>query len=106
MRYIPTFHYYVSILNHRTHHAYIFVLLGGSDDWAQGGAGIRYSFTMELPPTWGVGSPGFELPPDQILPVGRETYAGVAAMLRKLIEVSGNENTVATLKILVKFCYN
>ena len=60
---------------------------------------------MELPPTWGVGSPGFELPPDQILPVGRETYAGVAAMLRKLIEVSGNENTVATLKILVNFCY-
>ena len=58
---------------------------------------------MELPPTWGGGSSGFELPPDQILPVGRETYAGVAAMLRKLIEVSGNENTVATLKILVNF---
>ena len=56
---------------------------------------------MELPPTWGGGSSGFELPPDQILPVGRETYAGVAAMLRKLIEVSGNEN--ATLIQQFKF---
>ena len=90
--------------NHRTHLIYIFCLLGGSDDWAQGGAGIRYSFTMELPPTWGVGSPGFELPPDQILPVGRETYAGVTAMLRKLIEVSGNENIWTTLNMPVNCC--
>ena len=92
---------YKTVVIQLIQYTYIFCHLGGSDDWAQGGAGIRYSFTMELPPTWGGGSSGFELPPDQILPVGRETYAGVAAMLRKLIEVSGNENTGATLTMLV-----
>ena len=33
---------------------------GGSDDWAKGGAGIKYSFTVELPDT---GRHGFILPP-------------------------------------------
>ena len=68
---------------------YNFHVTGGSDDWAQGGAGIRYSFTMELPPR---GNPGFVLPKEQILPVGREVFAGVAAMMNKLIEVTGNND--------------
>ena len=59
-----------------------YVYLGGSDDWALGGAGIQYSYTIELPPK---GSPGFELPPSRILDVGKETYAGVVAMLTKLM---------------------
>ena len=63
-----------------------FYVTGGSDDWAQGGAGIRYSFTMELPPR---GGSGFVLPKEQILPVGREVFAGVAAMMNKLIDISG-----------------
>ena len=32
---------------------------GGSDDWAKGGAGIKYSYTVELPDT---GRHGFILP--------------------------------------------
>jgi hypothetical protein len=32
---------------------------GGSDDWAKGGAGIPYSYTVELRDT---GNFGFELP--------------------------------------------
>lgn len=50
---------------------------GGSDDYAHGIAGIEYSYTMELPDT---GVHGFLLPPDQIVPVGEETIAAVAAM--------------------------
>jgi len=34
-----------------------------------------------LPPK---GSPGFVLPASRILPVGKEMYAGVAAMLERL----------------------
>ena len=56
--------------------------LGGSDDWAKGGAGIKYSYTVELPDT---GSYGFLLPSSRIEKVGRETTAGFIAMFRKLI---------------------
>ena len=55
--------------------------IGGSDDWALGSANITYSFTIELPPK---AEPGFVLPASRILPVGKEMYAGVAAMLEKL----------------------
>ena len=37
---------------------------GGSDDWAFGGAGIPYSYTIELPDT---GSYGFILPASQVV---------------------------------------
>ncbi|PAA94784.1 hypothetical protein BOX15_Mlig026911g1 [Macrostomum lignano] len=51
---------------------------GGSDDWAIS-IGIRYAYTLELPDT---GRYGFVLPPAQIVSVGRETLAGLAAFLR------------------------
>ena len=44
---------------------------------------------MELPPRGGV---GFVLPKEQILPVGREVFAGVAAMMNKLIDITGNSD--------------
>ena len=56
--------------------------IGGSDDWALGSAGFTYSFTIELPPK---GNPGFAIPSHRILPVGKETYAGITAMLNKLL---------------------
>ena len=61
---------------------------GGSDYWASGSAGFEYSFTIELPPK---GSPGFVLPASRILSVGKEMYAGVAAMVTKLIDDSSGE---------------
>ena len=63
------------------------MILGGSDDWAKGGAGIKYSYTVELPDT----DPdtgyyyGFLLPARYIEGVGRETHAGVMAMFKKLL---------------------
>ena len=59
-------------------HSYI----GGSDDWALGSAGFTYSYTIELPPK---GSPGFVLPANRILPIGKETHAGITAMLTSLL---------------------
>jgi len=43
---------------------------GGSDDWAHGAAGIKYSYTVELRDT---GDHGFVLPKEQIIPSGEET---------------------------------
>ena len=56
--------------------------LGGSDDWAKGGAGIKYSYTIELPDT---GAYGFLLPSRHIEGVGKETHAAFIAMFKKLI---------------------
>nr|CAD7194051.1 unnamed protein product [Timema douglasi] len=50
---------------------------GGSDDWAKGIAGIKYSYSIELPDT---GDYGFVLPANQIEPVGQETWAAVKAI--------------------------
>lgn len=50
---------------------------GGSDDYAYGMANIKHAYTIELPDT---GERGFLLPPEEILPVGQETLAGVVAM--------------------------
>ena len=35
------------------------LVIGGSDDWAKGGAGVKFSYTVELPDT---GKHGFILP--------------------------------------------
>ncbi|XP_015609902.1 carboxypeptidase B [Cephus cinctus] len=52
---------------------------GGSDDWAKGVAGIKYSYTVELRDR---GTYGFLLPATQIVPTARETWAGIRAIAR------------------------
>lgn len=54
---------------------------GGSDDWAYGEAGIKYSYTYELRDT---GDYGFLLPEEQILPQGLEFFEGFATMLQEM----------------------
>lgn len=46
-------------------------------DWTTNAGALSY--TVELRPT---GSPGFDLPPEQILPTCEESFAGAMAMLR------------------------
>jgi len=54
---------------------------GGSDDWAYGGAGIPYSYTIELPDT---GTHGFILPSSYISQVAPEALSATVAMARDL----------------------
>lgn len=54
-----------------------------------GGAGIKYSYTLELRDT---GTYGFALPASQIQATGEETMRGVAAIARALDKTL---NTVA-----------
>ncbi|XP_063243270.1 carboxypeptidase B-like [Bacillus rossius redtenbacheri] len=56
---------------------------GGSDDWAKGAAGVKYSYSVELPDT---GQHGFVLPAAQIEPVGQETWAAVKAIAAHFAE--------------------
>merc|ERR1712115_389705 len=55
---------------------------GGSDDWAKGGAGIKYSYTIELPDT---GKYGFILPASQILKVAPDAFSATKAMILDLL---------------------
>jgi len=50
---------------------------GSSLDYTYGNLGIKYSYVVELRDQ---GQYGFLLPPNQILPSGRETFAGLTAM--------------------------
>merc|ERR1719244_930090 len=49
----------------------LYAAAGGSDDWAKGGGGVKYAYTVELRDT---GNYGFVLPPEQIIPTGEETF--------------------------------
>lgn len=52
----------------------MYISSGGSDDWAKGGAGIQYSYTVEMRDT---GDYGFRLPADQIIPNNLEVWEAV-----------------------------
>lgn len=54
---------------------------GGSDDYAYGTIGIKYSYTPELRDT---GTHGFSLPEDQIESTGEEIWLGLQAFATKL----------------------
>ncbi|VDM75051.1 unnamed protein product [Strongylus vulgaris] len=49
---------------------------GGSDDWAKGKGGAKYVYLMELRPGEEVWD-GFILDSRQLIPTGRETWAGI-----------------------------
>ncbi len=55
----------------------IYPASGSSADYTYGVCGVKYSYGVELRDT---GKYGFLLPPDQIIPSGIETYAGIVAM--------------------------
>jgi len=61
---------------------------GASDDWYKGELGTRFAFTTELRDT---GRYGFILPKDQIVPSGEEMWAGFEVVIKKMIEVSRQE---------------
>lgn len=56
---------------------------GDTTDWTFGVLGVVHSYCVELrPKTYGQG--GFILPPDKIIPVGQETFAGLKALTRNM----------------------
>ncbi len=59
----------------------IYQVSGGSTDYAYDKADAEYTFAAELRDT---GRFGFVLPPNQILPSGIETFAGLRSLLANL----------------------
>lgn len=50
---------------------------GAADDWARGILDVPFTYTLEIRPT---ASPGFLLPPSQIIPTGQEVFEGILAV--------------------------
>ena len=56
---------------------------GDTTDWTFGVLGVIHSYCVELrPKSYSQG--GFILPPDKIIPVGEETFAGLKALTRNM----------------------
>lgn len=56
---------------------------GGSDDWMKARAGVKYSYTVELP---GGGEKGFDLPSQSIPYVCREMWEAVKLLGFYIVE--------------------
>lgn len=59
----------------------LYAAAGGADDWAKGVAGVKYSFTIELPDT---GRYGFILPASHIQSVAKEALAAVLVLSQEV----------------------
>lgn len=59
----------------------LYAAAGASDDWNKGVAGVKYSYTIELP---GGGWQGFDLPPCEIEGVVTETIEGIKVVGRRV----------------------
>ncbi|OXA37503.1 Carboxypeptidase B [Folsomia candida] len=65
----------------------IYPCAGTSTDWARAVANVKFTFTYELRDT---GKDKFLLPPNQIIPSGKETWAGVVAMVQGVMDFYKN----------------
>ncbi|KJH51646.1 zinc carboxypeptidase [Dictyocaulus viviparus] len=59
---------------------------GGSDDWAKGKIGAKYVYLMELRPSEEVWD-GFILDSRQLIPTGRETWAGIKVVIQAVLNL-------------------
>uniref|UniRef100_A0A1I7S612 Zinc carboxypeptidase A 1 n=1 Tax=Bursaphelenchus xylophilus TaxID=6326 RepID=A0A1I7S612_BURXY len=77
----------------------IYAYTGGSADWAKETVGIKYTYTIELRPTYTSWN-GFVLDKAQLIPTARETLDGMAVMLDAVDQRSPNPHaTVAPAKV-------
>ncbi|KAK0427639.1 hypothetical protein QR680_010340 [Steinernema hermaphroditum] len=68
---------------------------GGSEDWAKGKMGMKYSFLFELRPEENVWD-GFLLAENQILPTARETWEAVKLIAQQTLSTFGSRHEVGT----------
>ncbi|KHJ45723.1 hypothetical protein D918_03935 [Trichuris suis] len=72
---------------------------GGSEDWAKGVAGIKYSYLLELRPH--KDSPqGFLLDESEIMPTGKETWEGIRCVADAVISTASSTAFTSTLTTL------
>ncbi|CAD5205886.1 unnamed protein product [Bursaphelenchus okinawaensis] len=77
----------------------IYAYTGGSADWAKETVGIKYTYTIELRPTYTSWN-GFVLDKAQLIPTARETLDGMAVMLEAVDQRNPSPQvTVAPSKV-------
>lgn len=81
---------------------------GGSADWAKAVAGIKYSYLIELRDT---GIYGFQLPAEEIIPTGKESWAGVRELSSFIIEhphprKTSHSRSASVVQVPPRICTN
>ena len=61
----------------------LYAAAGSSEDYYKDTLGVKYSYTVELRPSFGLFGSGFDLPPTEIIPSGQEFMAFLKALLHK-----------------------
>ncbi|KAK6726767.1 hypothetical protein RB195_004839 [Necator americanus] len=69
---------------HGTGPEIIYAFSGGSTDWAKQTLKVKYSYTIELRPTYEEWN-GFVLDKNQLIPTAKETWAGVTVVLDEIV---------------------
>ena len=72
---------------------------GASRDWAYD-SGVKFSYTIELRDN---GTYGFLLPPDQIIPTGKEFTAAVKSMIEFATENKNSSSFIVSFGSLTLF---
>ena len=67
----------------RTINLFADLAAGGSDDWAKGVAGVRFSYTVELGDT---GRYGFVLPVEYIDPTGKQMFQAARTLALDVVK--------------------
>ncbi|KAK6726766.1 hypothetical protein RB195_004839 [Necator americanus] len=72
---------------HGTGPEIIYAFSGGSTDWAKQTLKVKYSYTIELRPTYEgiIEWNGFVLDKNQLIPTAKETWAGVTVVLDEIV---------------------
>ncbi|VDO74451.1 unnamed protein product [Heligmosomoides polygyrus] len=75
----------------------IYAFSGGSTDWAKEKLKVKYSYTIELRPTYEgiIEWNGFVLDKNQLIPTAKETWAGVSVVLDEIISQTNNNRAQA-----------
>ncbi|ETN83793.1 hypothetical protein NECAME_07222 [Necator americanus] len=85
---------------HGTGPEIIYAFSGGSTDWAKQTLKVKYSYTIELRPTYEEWN-GFVLDKNQLIPTAKETWAGVTVVLDEIVnQAKASQTRQAELTIL------
>uniref|UniRef100_A0A914W562 Peptidase M14 carboxypeptidase A domain-containing protein n=1 Tax=Plectus sambesii TaxID=2011161 RepID=A0A914W562_9BILA len=69
--------------------AELYPAAGVSDDWVTGVLGVKYSFTIELPPDDPhLNEEGFVVDESLIVPIAKEAWAGISTVIDRVVQES------------------
>uniref|UniRef100_A0A0R3RKX5 Peptidase_M14 domain-containing protein n=1 Tax=Elaeophora elaphi TaxID=1147741 RepID=A0A0R3RKX5_9BILA len=80
----------------------IYAFSGGSSDWVKQATSVKYSYIIELSPSKS-SSNGFIVDKRELIPIGKEAYAGISVVIDKVITEAKQKGGMFILLIICIF---